>query len=371
MLNNLNLILILLVSGSFSQLALAQPMQPSASWSYQLPLKQDLREVSAGGVCKLGSDYHFFMTAGITYTTKDRKSWGMYYAIPEKELEGKKLHGGPNPDCGKQPYFNSPLWGLYFWQNNQWVKKDNKLPETEGDLILTTGDRQRMYYGRHDKTQYIVSSEDGWWRPEVLKNLEDYFYLYYRSDFGFVGQPRKNFLDKPAIHIKGNVVSEITGVKFGISEGVMLDNKFYMIRREGEDGTPLQFTAYKNNENFHGVEVDLSPLYLTEAGPYECYNAQSNLAICRYNDGLIFVAETPTGIGAIAMPLNLGSDADRKGFFQRCTHGVDTMYCDNSRGKYLYDGLPFWMGKVDEYKYDDIVKRIQNDYYAYRQQSQD
>jgi hypothetical protein len=359
---------LVMLASLFVSTVFAQPMQPSESWVYQLPLKQDLREVYAKGLCKIDDRYHLFMTAGITYTTKDRKSWDMYYAIPYKELEGKKLHGGPNPNCGEQPYFTSPSWGLYFWQNNQWVKKDNKLSDEEGDLSLTTGDRQRMYYGRHDKTQYIVSSEDGWWRPEVLKNLEDYYYLYYQSEFGFVGQPRKNFLEKPAVHIKGEVVSEITGVKFGIVEGVMLDNKFYMIRREGEDGTPLQFTAYRINKDFHGGEVDFSPLYLTEAGPYECYNAQENLAICRYNKGLVFVAETPTGIGAVTLPLHEGEGRERESFYQ-CTPGVDTLYCDTSSGKRLYDGLPYWVGTVSEFRYDDIVKRIQDDYHAHRKQS--
>lgn len=364
-----NLLAILFVSTTFAKIAFAHPMQPSESWSYQVPLKQDLREVSGGGICKLGSDYHFFMTAGIAYTTKDRKNWDMYYAIPYKELEGKKLHGGPNPDCGEQPYFTSPLWGLYFWQNNQWVKKDNKLPETEGDLILTTGDRQKMYYSRRDKKQFILSSEQGWWRDSLLEQRENYYYAYYKSDFGFVGFPRsKDLYESPPVHIKGNVITEIKSVKPGLTAGLMLNDNFYMVRRE-RNSTIFKFNAYRIDKQFNGIEVDFNPLYLSEAGPYKCYNAQRNLAICRYNDGLIFVGETPTGIGVIALPLNLGSYEDRKGFLQRCTQGVDTMYCDNSRGKHLYDGLPYWVGTVDEYKYGDIVKRIQDDYHAHRKQS--
>ena len=359
------IILIFAVLGSIS--GYAQPLQPSNTWSYKVHLNQDVREISRYGLCKLGDAYHLFMTGGITYKTRNLKDWDMYYAIPFERLEDKKLHGGPKADCGEDAYFASIDWGLYFFDGNRWVEKGSPLPGRWGYLSLVTGDRQKMYYSRSDTNKYDVSSDSGWWQPSELKYRKDYYYTYYQSEFGFVGFPRENFNNKPPVHIKNNKVTVIKGIKPGfVDGGFFLNGTFYMTRREGKNGAPWQFTAYKIDDEFNAMEIDFSPLYLTEAGPYRCYNAQPDLAICQYNYGLVFVAETPTGIGAVSLPLGEGQGM-RVNYFFVCTPGVDTLYCDNSEGKYI-GGLSHWVGAVSEFRYDDIVRRIQDDYVQYKKQ---
>ncbi len=341
-------------------------INPAERWSYEVPLQQDLREVYGYGLCKLGDEYHLFMTAGITYKSENRKSWDMYYAIPFEQLRDKKLHGGPNPDCGRNPFFTSKLWGLYLYGKGNWHDK-GMVPKTlEFGLDLITGDRQRMYYSRLDDSDYVVSSEQGWWIPEDLSERGKYHYSYYQSGFGFIGLHKELFKTTSPVLVKDDVEKEISGVGHGIFSGLMLEGKFYLIRREGDNGAPLTFSAYKINKKLHGEEVDFNPLHLTEAGPYQCFNAQSDLAICRYNLGLVFVAETPTGLGAVALPLKEGMKAESKVYYT-CVPGVDTLYCDDSKGEYRDGGLPYWVGTVSEFRYDDIVKRIQKDYHEYKE----
>lgn len=360
--------LLMMCASLIFQAGHAKPLEPSEKWPYKVRLKQDLREVYSKGLCKIDDSYHLFMTAGITYKSKNRKDWEMYHAIPFELLEGKKLHGGPAPDCGEQPYFSSTLWGLYYYKNDRWENIAGPLPELDYSLDLVTGDRQRMYYSRSMKESdnYAVSSVGGWAKPEVLKNRKKYFYSYYNESLGFIGFHRSaETYDKlPPVRIWDNTVEDIAGVKPGLYSAMMLSGHLFMVRREGRNGAPLKFTAYAIDEKFQGKEIDFSPLNLTEAGPYECYNAQSDLAICRYNDGLVFVAETPTGLGAVTLPLYEGKGMSRKVFYD-CTPGVDTLYCDDSRGEYLYGGLPYWVGTVSEFRYSDIVKRIQDDYHQY------
>lgn len=369
-------ILAMIPDGIAQEVKRPNELNPSEQWHYQVPLKEALNQSFTSGICKIDDFYHMFMSVGITYKTKDRKQWYRYHAIPYEVIEDSKgTVGAEQPDCGKQPYFVSRDWGLYFWNGNGWDKRGEKPPKQLFDRLIT-GDRQVMYLNRHDDGDFLISSENGWWESKDLKNRKNYYLDYFDREFGFVGSDRKADIDSTTpVHFKNRLKTSITGVNPGISSGLMLNNQFYMVWRKGVHKN-FRFKAFKVTD-LKGVEVDLTSLNLPKAGPYHCYNARKDLSVCRYNDGYVFFAQTPSGIGGAYIQVKITKDLGggryryvSDGKFRNCLMGVDAVYCDESQGNHLFDGLPYWVGTVDEYKYDDIVKRIQDDYYAHRKQIQ-